>query len=88
MQLVKNCRMEVCAPQRILFICTHTHPIVVMKLGVNELSAKRIRMALLPTPESPISRSFTSRSYVPPLELLLLAMVRTHTQGSQRGRKA
>jgi hypothetical protein len=66
----------VCAPTHI--ICTHTHPIVVMKLGVNELSAKRIRMALLPTPESPISRSFTSRSYVPPLELLLLAMVRTH----------
>ena len=36
---------------------------VVMKLCVSESSAKRVRMALFPTPESPIRSSLTRRSY-------------------------
>ena len=40
------------------------YPMVVMKLCVKESSANRIRIALLPTPESPISNNLTSKSCI------------------------
>ena len=39
-------------------------PMVLMKVDVKASSEKRNRMQVLPTPESPISNSLNSRSYV------------------------